>query len=369
MDERAEELFEAESHLAPSTPHELKLSGPRVIPAAPLELPLQPHGVIERPHEHHHRRRLSRRARMALSLLMVAGVIGIVSMAWIHRPPGRDAQAAQAAAGFVPPPLPPASAATTTAAPPDTRPAPPPTPLPVVTTPTTKVATATKKAATPKKDAKLAPPQRTPAGRSAAVKPPVRSTPPPGRSVSPRPATVSTPGTAPTQPPAVSSPATATAAPPATTPPPVAPRSEPPATATPPASTPASPAPVEQPLVKETKETKDNVSAADRRGVETIVGRYRDAFTNLDASAVRAVWPSANEKQLARAFGQLQDQRLEFHACDFDIKDAVAAATCTGVAVYVPKVGNKNPRFDDRRWVFTLKRAQGGWVIQDVVIR
>ena len=122
---------------------------------------------------------------------------------------------------------------------------------------------------------------------------------------------------------------------------------------------------VEPSLVKDTKE---NV-AADRRGVETAVGRYRDAFTNLDASAVRAVWPSANEKQLARAFGQLQDQRLEFHACDFDIKDAVAAATCTGVAVYVPKVGNKNPRFDDRRWVFTLKRAGGGWTIQDVVIR
>jgi len=201
--------------------------------------------------------------------------------------------------------------------------------------------------------AKSSPPPRTPASRGAEVKPPVRSIPPPPvRSASPPPATVSTAGAAPAQPSAAS-------------PPPVAPRSEPPATAAPPASTPASPAIVEQPLVKETKEG----AATDRRGVETVVGRYRDAFTNLDASAVRAVWPSANEKQLARAFGQLQDQRLEFHACDFDIKDAVAAATCTGVAVYVPKVGNKNPRFDDRRWVFTLKRAQGGWVIQEVVIR
>ena len=108
---------------------------------------------------------------------------------------------------------------------------------------------------------------------------------------------------------------------------------------------------------------------ADRRGVEAAVGRYRDGFSNLDASAVHAVWPSANQKQLARAFSQLEDQRLEFHACDFDIKETVAAATCTGVAAYVPKIGNKNPRFDDRRWVFSLKRAGGGWMIQDVVIR
>ena len=114
---------------------------------------------------------------------------------------------------------------------------------------------------------------------------------------------------------------------------------------------------------------EDVLVTADRRGVEAAVARYRDGFTNLDAAAVHAVWPAANEKQLARAFSQLQDQRLEFHACDFDVKDTVAAATCTGIAAYVPKIGNKNPRFDDRRWVFSLKRADGGWTIQDVIIR
>jgi hypothetical protein len=111
------------------------------------------------------------------------------------------------------------------------------------------------------------------------------------------------------------------------------------------------------------------VTTADRRGVETAVERYRDGVTKLDAAAVRAVWPSANAQELAREFGQLQEQQVEFHSCDLDIKESTAAATCTGVAGYVQKIGNAHPRFDDRRWAFTLKRAGSDWLIQDVVIR
>jgi len=111
------------------------------------------------------------------------------------------------------------------------------------------------------------------------------------------------------------------------------------------------------------------VTTADRHGVDAVLERYRDGVTKLDGEAVRAVWPTANAQDLAREFGQLREQQVEIHSCDLDIKEATAAATCTGVAGSAQKLGSTNLRFDDRRWVFTLKRAGDGWIIQDVVIR
>ncbi|HEX5215057.1 MAG TPA: hypothetical protein VFV98_06310 [Vicinamibacterales bacterium] len=108
---------------------------------------------------------------------------------------------------------------------------------------------------------------------------------------------------------------------------------------------------------------------ADRRGVNAAIERYRDGAARLDAAAVRAVWPSANAQDLAREFGQLQEQQVEFHSCDLDIKETTAAASCTGVAGSAQKIGSTSLRFNDRRWLFTLKRAGDAWLIQDVVIR
>jgi hypothetical protein len=111
------------------------------------------------------------------------------------------------------------------------------------------------------------------------------------------------------------------------------------------------------------------VTTADRRGVDTALERYRDGVAKLDAAAVRAIWPSANPQDLAREFGQLREQQVELHSCDLDIKETIAAATCTGVAGNAQKIGTANLRYDDRRWVFTLKRTGDDWIIQNVVIR
>lgn len=149
---------------------------------------------------------------------------------------------------------------------------------------------------------------------------------------------------------------------------PAAPRPKGKAPAEPSSAVPTSdvlPPPVaEPPVAKEYVATTE-----DRRGVDTAVERYRDGVAKLDAAAVRAVWPSANPQDLARDFGQLQEQQVEVHSCDVDIKETTAAATCSGVAGAAQKIGNARLRFDDRRWVFTLKRAGDGWIIQDVVIR
>ena len=131
-----------------------------------------------------------------------------------------------------------------------------------------------------------------------------------------------------------------------------------------PASDVVTPPPAIEPVAKEYV-----VTTADRRGVDAALERYRDGVAKLDAAAVRAVWPSANPQDLAREFGQLREQQVELHTCDLDIKETIAAATCTGVAGNAQKIGTANLRFDDRRWVFTLKRAGDGWLIQDVVIR
>ncbi len=52
---------------------------------------------------------------------------------------------------------------------------------------------------------------------------------------------------------------------------------------------------------------------AEARAIENVLGRYRIAFNKLDAGAASAVWPTVNEKTLAKAF-----ERLESHDVSFD---------------------------------------------------
>jgi hypothetical protein len=97
-----------------------------------------------------------------------------------------------------------------------------------------------------------------------------------------------------------------------------------------------------------------------------VLDRYRAALSQLDSQMARAVWPGVNVKALAHAFDQLESQKVEFGRCDIAVDGGRATATCSGTAVYVPKVGSKAPRTDARSWSFALQQNGDRWQIQRV---
>ena len=96
--------------------------------------------------------------------------------------------------------------------------------------------------------------------------------------------------------------------------------------------------------------------------VRAVLARYEAAYSRLDASAARAVWPSVDERALARAFGGLQAQRLSLGRCEVSVSGATARADCSGSATWTPKVGGGG-RTQERRWRFDLNNAGGAWQI------
>jgi hypothetical protein len=109
--------------------------------------------------------------------------------------------------------------------------------------------------------------------------------------------------------------------------------------------------------------------AAEQGRVEEVLRRYARAYDQLDASAARAVWPTVDEKALARAFQNLASQNVSFHNCDIDIRGAVANASCRGQASFVGKVGNREPRTESMGWRFELRRDGDAWKIEQAEMR
>lgn len=98
--------------------------------------------------------------------------------------------------------------------------------------------------------------------------------------------------------------------------------------------------------------------------VSSVLDRYVRAYDALDASAAREVWPTVDERALARAFAGLESQHLTFDDCTIDVRGEVANASCRGLASYVGKVGSRQPRTEPRRWTFELRREGEAWRIE-----
>ena len=97
-----------------------------------------------------------------------------------------------------------------------------------------------------------------------------------------------------------------------------------------------------------------------------MLDQYARAYGRLDVSAVRAVWPSVDERALARAFSDLSSQTVSFDRCDIAIDPqsggSNAKASCYGKASYVGKVGSQQ-RTESRTVRFELKRDGDAWKI------
>jgi hypothetical protein len=105
------------------------------------------------------------------------------------------------------------------------------------------------------------------------------------------------------------------------------------------------------------------------RAVEDVLERYRHAFNRLDAGAAAVVWPSVDEKTLARAFERLEFQNVFFSNCQVVLGDMFAEATCIGSTRHEPKVGSRATKPEARRWRFDLRKSGGAWLIDRVDMR
>jgi hypothetical protein len=150
---------------------------------------------------------------------------------------------------------------------------------------------------------------------------------------------------------------------PATLPPSAEPAAAPRRAAAPPPAARPTPAPLEpRPAAPDVAVLVDPVRG-EEEGIRSTLRRFSTAYSRLDASAARDVWPSVDVRALERAFGGLKSQQLRFDRCNFSVDGSRARAACTGRAVFVPRIGNQSPRSTSREWTFELKKADDGWTI------
>jgi hypothetical protein len=121
------------------------------------------------------------------------------------------------------------------------------------------------------------------------------------------------------------------------------------------------------PLVRETPAAAAAaaiIPREDENRVASVLNQYARAYGQLDASAARQVWPSVNERALARAFASLESQNVSFDNCSIDVRGQTANASCRGSASYVGKIGSRQQRTEARHWEFALRLDGEAWKIE-----
>ena len=108
------------------------------------------------------------------------------------------------------------------------------------------------------------------------------------------------------------------------------------------------------------------VVMSDTSAIQDVLGRYLNAFMNLDVEEAKAVWPNVNEKALSRAFASVDEQQFELNECEIAVAGPNADASCTGIVRYIQKVGSKMMRVEPRRWKFEFRNSDSQWFIENV---
>ena len=144
-----------------------------------------------------------------------------------------------------------------------------------------------------------------------------------------------------------------------------------PAVASAPAATDADlrPAPVDRPVSALSSAAPAPIAAptvTPAAAIQRTLQGYQSAFSRLDVNAVRQVWPSVDQKALAKAFDQLKSEDLTLENCKVTVTGANAVAACGGKTEYVPKIGSKNARVERHQWRISLQQVADRWVVHQV---
>lgn len=103
--------------------------------------------------------------------------------------------------------------------------------------------------------------------------------------------------------------------------------------------------------------------------VRDLLSGYQAAYKNLDARFAKQIWPSVDERALARAFNGLESQTVTLDTCDFTVEAVRAVASCSGSATYVTRIGRRSSHTESRQWTFVLEKSAERWVIGTVEVR
>jgi len=107
---------------------------------------------------------------------------------------------------------------------------------------------------------------------------------------------------------------------------------------------------------------------AGERLVRSTLNRYQTAYSQLDAAAATAVYPSIDRQALEDAFNGLASHHVTLGRCEVRVEGAAATADCTGEARWRPKVGG-GVQTAPRRWRFELRDAGDEWIITRANVR
>jgi hypothetical protein len=94
-----------------------------------------------------------------------------------------------------------------------------------------------------------------------------------------------------------------------------------------------------------------------------VLGRYEQAYDNLDAGAAASIWPSVDVRALTRAFARLNSQDLQLGDCTFAVSENDATAQCAGVLHYARRIGDTKPKTERHVWTIEFVRAGAAWQI------
>jgi hypothetical protein len=97
--------------------------------------------------------------------------------------------------------------------------------------------------------------------------------------------------------------------------------------------------------------------------------RLQLGYARRDATLVKQVWPSVDERALARAFEGLRSQNVTFDRCETRVTAPTGEMQCHGVTTYVPRFGAQAARSESRQWRFRMEKNGENWVIDSVTAR
>jgi hypothetical protein len=125
----------------------------------------------------------------------------------------------------------------------------------------------------------------------------------------------------------------------------------------------------EVPLAALTERGGAAAEAAAVEGINTTLRRLQAAYEQRDARLAKAVWPTVNERALARAFEGLRSQNVTFDRCRMSVLSVSADVECRGVMSYVPRVGSQDQRTESRQWRFRVRKGDDQWLITNAEAR
>jgi ketosteroid isomerase-like protein len=125
-------------------------------------------------------------------------------------------------------------------------------------------------------------------------------------------------------------------------------------------SGPATSAPPERPAAVPPS-APARVQISDEEAIRAVLASYADAYSRLDANAVRAVYPSADVAALQRQFTQMRSQRVQIQGEQIQINGATARVSCTWQVVFQGSAGAA--KREAPRILLTFQRTGDAWVI------